>query len=66
MGNFMILPVMLKFVFTFGSDLVTSQIRLDDYLNLIFLLEAGLGFACETPVIMYVLYDRTCRLSGIP
>ena len=55
LGYYLILPVMLKFLFTFGSNIVTSQIRLDDYLNLIFMLEAGLGFACETPVIMYVL-----------
>ena len=45
LGYYLILPVMLKFLFTFGSNIVTSQIRLDDYLNLIFMLEAGLGFA---------------------
>ncbi len=55
MGYFLVLPVMLHFVLTFGSDLVTPQIRLEDYLNLIILLEAGIGLAFETPIVMFVL-----------
>jgi sec-independent protein translocase protein TatC len=55
LGYFMVLPTMLGFLLGFGANLVTNMIRLNDYLNVILVLLAGLGLAFETPVIMYVL-----------
>lgn len=55
MGYFMVLPTMLRFLLSFGSDLVTPMIRVSDYVNLITILLSGLGLAFETPLVMYVL-----------
>jgi sec-independent protein translocase protein TatC len=55
LGYYFVLPTMMGFLLTFGSNLVTNMIRLSDYLNVIAILLAGLGLAFETPVIMYVL-----------
>jgi sec-independent protein translocase protein TatC len=55
LGYFMVVPTMIKFLLTFGSDLVTPMIRISDYLNVVIMLVAGLGLAFETPVIMFIL-----------
>ncbi len=55
LGYFMVVPTMINFLLTFGSDLVTPMIRISDYLNVVIMLVAGLGLAFETPVIMFIL-----------
>ncbi len=55
LGYFMVVPTMLRFLLSFGSDMVTPMIRLSDYLSVVLMLLAGLGLAFETPVIMFIL-----------
>ncbi len=55
MGYFLVLPIMFKFLLTYGNGLVTPMIRISDYLNLLIILLAGIGLAFETPLVMYLL-----------
>jgi sec-independent protein translocase protein TatC len=55
LGYFMVVPTMLRFLLSFGSDIVTPMIQISDYLNIVMMLLAGLGLAFETPVIMFIL-----------
>jgi sec-independent protein translocase protein TatC len=55
LGYFMVVPTMLRFLLSFGADMVTPMIKLSDYLSIVLMLLAGLGLAFETPVIMFLL-----------
>ncbi len=55
MGYFLVLPIMFRFLLTYGNGLVTPMIRISDYLNLLVILLAGIGLAFETPLVMYLL-----------
>lgn len=52
---FVLLPPMLAFLLTFGSDLATPMIRISTYMNLVLTLMFWMGLVFETPITMFFL-----------
>jgi sec-independent protein translocase protein TatC len=52
---FVLLPPALKFLFTFGSEIATPQIRIGKYVSLLTRLLFWVGVSFETPLVMFFL-----------
>jgi len=52
---FVLLPPMLAFLLTFGSDLAIPMIRISTYMNLVLTLMFWMGLVFETPITMFFL-----------
>lgn len=52
---FLMLPAALKFLLSFGADLVTPQIRISNYVDLVLGMMFWVGIVFETPLVMYFL-----------
>lgn len=48
---FVLIPPAMKFLFTFGSDIATPQIKIGSYINVVSRLLLAVGLVFETPVI---------------
>ncbi len=52
---YIMLPAALKFLLSFGADLVTPQIRISNYVDLVLGMMFWVGIVFETPLVMYFL-----------
>ncbi|MBI4307265.1 MAG: twin-arginine translocase subunit TatC [Chloroflexi bacterium] len=52
---FVLLPPAVRFLLSFGGDLVTPQIRISNYMDLVLGLMFWVGIVFETPLVMYFL-----------
>ena len=52
---FVLLPNAIKFLISFGSDVIQNQLRASDYLSFVTTFILGLGIVFETPVVIYAL-----------
>src|SRR2546425_8747557 len=52
---FVLLPNAIKFLISFGSDVIQNQLRASDYLSFVTTFILGLGLVFEMPVIIYAL-----------
>lgn len=50
-GYFVLIPPAVKFLFAFGSDIATPQIRIGNYISLITRLLLAIGLVFELPVV---------------
>lgn len=50
---FVLIPPMLAFLLTYGSDVATPMIRISNYVNLLITLVFWMGVIFETPLIMF-------------
>lgn len=54
-GYYVLLPPAIRFLLSWGSDIVTPMIRIGNYINLIITLLFWIGVAFETPLVMFFL-----------
>src|SRR6266849_2479578 len=52
---FVLLPNAIKFLISFGSDVIQNQLRASDYLSFVTTFILGVGVVFEVPVIIYAL-----------
>ena len=52
---FVLLPPALKFLFTFGSDIATPMIRVENYISVLTKLLFWIGICFEIPLVMFFL-----------
>lgn len=52
---FVLLPNALKFLISFGSEVIDNQLRASEYLSFVTLFIVGMGVVFEMPVIIYAL-----------
>src|SRR5713226_7895993 len=63
---FVLLPNAIKFLISFGSDVIQNQLRASDYLSFVTTFILGLGIVFETPVVIYALVRvRVVRRSWL-
>src|SRR5205807_8055494 len=63
---FVLLPNAIKFLISFGSDVIQNQLRASDYLSFVTTFILGLGIVFEVPVIIYALVRvRVVRRSWL-
>src|SRR6184192_2881453 len=52
---FILLPNSIKFLISFGSDVIENQLRASDYISFVTTFILGVGLVFEVPVIIYTL-----------
>jgi sec-independent protein translocase protein TatC len=52
---FILLPNAIKFLISFGSDVIENQLRASDYISFVTTFILGVGLVFEVPVIIYTL-----------
>jgi sec-independent protein translocase protein TatC len=52
---FILLPNAIKFLISFGADVIQNQLRASDYLSFVTTFILGMGVVFEVPVIIYAL-----------
>ncbi len=52
---FILLPNAIKFLISFGSDVIDNQLRASDYISFVTTFILGVGLVFEVPVIIYAL-----------
>jgi len=52
---FVLLPNAIKFLITFGSEVITNQLRAADYLSFVTVFILGMGVVFEVPVVIFSL-----------
>lgn len=52
---FVLLPNALKFLLTFGSEVIDNQLRASEYLSFVTLFIVGMGVVFEMPVLIFAL-----------
>jgi len=52
---FVLLPGSIKFLITFGNEVIENQLRASDYLSFVTTFILGMGVVFEVPVIIYAL-----------
>ena len=52
---FVLLPNAIKFLISFGSDVIENQLRASDYISFVTTFILGVGLVFEVPVIIYTL-----------
>jgi len=52
---FVLLPPALKFLFTFGGDIATPMIRVENYISVLTKLIFAIGMCFEIPLVMFFL-----------
>jgi sec-independent protein translocase protein TatC len=52
---FVLLPNALKFLISFGSEVIDNQLRASEYLSFVTLFIVGMGVVFEMPVLIYAL-----------
>src|SRR5581483_7283843 len=52
---FLLLPNALKFLITFGSDVIDNQLRASEYISFVTTFILGVGLVFEVPVVIYGL-----------
>jgi sec-independent protein translocase protein TatC len=52
---FVLLPNSIKFLISFGSDVIENQLRASDYISFVTTFILGVGLVFEVPVIIYTL-----------
>jgi sec-independent protein translocase protein TatC len=54
-GYFVLLPPALRFLVSFGSEIATPQIRVENYVSLVLRLLFALGLCFEAPLLIFFL-----------
>ena len=54
-GYFVLFPPAIHFLFDFGSDVATAQIRIGSYVRLMLSLLIWMGVVFETPIVLFFL-----------
>lgn len=54
-GYFILIPPMVNFLITFGSDIATPQIRVGNFVSLMMRLLFAIGLSFEMPVVIFFL-----------
>ena len=54
-GYFVLFPPAIHFLFDFGSDVATAQIRIGSYVRLMISLLLWMGVVFETPIVLFFL-----------
>src|SRR5438270_11091561 len=54
---FVLLPNAIKFLITFGSEVITNQLRAADYLSFVTVFILGMGVVFEVPVVIFSLVN---------
>ena len=52
---FVLLPNALKFLISFGSEVIDNQLRASEYLSFVTLFIVGMGVVFETPIVIWAL-----------
>src|SRR5919201_2697774 len=52
---FILLPNVIKFLISYGSDVIENQLRASDYISFVTTFILGVGLVFEVPVIIYTL-----------
>jgi len=52
---FVLLPNAIKFLITFGEDVIKNQLRAADYLSFVTIFILGMGLVFEVPVVIFAL-----------
>ena len=52
---FILLPSAIKFLISFGSDVIENQLRAADYISFVTTFILGVGLVFEVPIIIYTL-----------
>jgi sec-independent protein translocase protein TatC len=52
---FILLPNAIKFLISFGSDVIENQLRASDYISFVTTFILGVGVVFEVPVVIYTL-----------
>jgi sec-independent protein translocase protein TatC len=52
---FILLPNAIKFLITFGEDVIKNQLRASDYLSFVTVFILGMGLVFEVPIVIFAL-----------